>query len=450
MTREERLAKGPIFKTMLAMGIPTFIAQLINLLYNIVDRIYIGHIPGCGVTALTGVGICFPIITFISAFSNLVGAGGAPLAGIALGKGDRETAEHILGNGVTILLGLAVVLTLLFQVIKKPFLYMFGASDATYVYSEQYLSIYLCGTIFVMLSLGLNLYITIQGAATTAMLSIVIGAVLNLILDPIFIFVLGLGVRGAACATIISQAACAFWILRFLTSKGAGLKIKKKNMRLKKAVVGQVLSLGISPFIMSATESLITVVFNRGAQIYGNDLYVGSITIMQSVIQMVFVPINGFAQGVQSIVSYNYGAGNIQRVKKTTLTLIGICFSVALLLSLTAVTMPKMIAGIFTEDQALLELCGQVLPVFISGMLVFGLQSGSQNSFMALGKAKQSLFFALFRKVILLVPLALILPVAMNSVMGLYYAEPISDALSAICCVTVFMITLRKIEKEKR
>ena len=442
--KEELLKSGPVFKTMLVMGIPTFVAQFINLMYNIVDRVYIGHISDCGAQALTGVGVCFPIITFISAFTSLIGMGGAPLAGIALGAGNREKAEKILGNSFSALILVSVVLTIVFQLIKKPFLYMFGASDATYLYAGPYLSIYLVGTIFVMISMGLNTYITTQGAATTAMFSIIIGAAVNMILDPIFIFALDMGVKGAAYATVISQAISAIWVLHFLTGKKATLRIKRENLGLDIHILMSICALGISPFIMGATESLISVVFNSGAQKYGGDLYVGSITILQSVMQMISVPMNGFASGVQPIISYNYGAKNMERVKKSSLTLIGITFMSSCVLTLICMTIPGKIAGLFTTDVKLIDICSSVLPIFMAGMLVFGLQSGCQNSFLSLGKAKQSLFFALLRKVILLTPLALILPGITNSVMGLYYAEPISDVISAVCCVIVFTITLKR------
>ena len=441
--REDLLKNGSIVKTMFIMGIPTFIAQFINLMYNIVDRVYIGHIRDCGAQALTGVGVCFPIITFISAFTSLIGMGGSPLAGIALGAGDRKKAEKILGNSFSALVILSIILTIVFQLVKKPFLYMFGASDATYMYAGPYLSIYLFGTIFVMISIGLNAYITTQGAAMTAMISIIIGAVVNMILDPIFIFALHMGVNGAAYATIIAQAVSAIWVLRFLTGKKATLRIKKENLRLDMHVLKNICALGVSPFIMGATESLISVVFNSQAQKFGGDLYVGSITILQSIMQMISVPMNGFASGVQPIISYNYGARNMERVKKASLSLIGIAFGFSFVLTAISMFIPGKIAGLFTTDAELIGICSQVLPIFMAGMLVFGLQTGSQNCFLSLGKAKQSLFFALLRKVILLTPLAIILPNATQHIMGLYFAEPISDAASAICCIIVFIITLK-------
>lgn len=445
---EDKLANGPIIKTMFQLGIPTFIAQFINLLYNIIDRVYIGHIEGIGAMALTGLGICFPIITLITAFASLVGAGGAPIAGIAFGQGDKNKAEKVLGNGVTLILILSVALTIIFQIIKRPFLFMFGASEATYPYAEQYLTIYLCGTLFVMITMGLNTFIIVQGESTIAMVSVIIGACINIILDPILIFVCHLGVQGAAIASIFSQAVSALWILRFLVSKKASLKIRRANLKLSKEMVLKITALGISPFIMSATESLITVVFNSGALKYGNDLYVGSITILQSALSMIFVPLNGFTQGVSPIISYNYGAKNLDRVKKTCTAIITITGSFCLVLTGIFMLFPRTIAGFFTDNTELLDICTRMLPIFICGMLVFGLQSGCQTCYMALSKAKQALFFALFRKVILLTPLALILPAVSNNILGLYLAEPISDATSAITCFIVFIITLRGVMKE--
>ena len=380
-------------------------------------------------------------------FAKLVGAGGGPVGGSGLGQKDRKQGESILGKSVSLLIILAIALTIIFQLIKKPFLFMFGASEATYVYAGQYLAIYLCGTIFVMFSAGLNSYITVQGASVTAMCSVLIGAVMNLVLDPIFIFVFHMGVKGAAVATILAQASSAIWILYFLTSEKATLKIKAKNLKLDVDIIARITALGISPFIMGATESLISIVFNSGAQKYGNDLYVGSITILQSCMQMISTPLNGFTTGVQPIISYNYGANNLDRVKKTCLSLIAITFTFSASLCAVALFVPEVIAGLFTTDVSLIALCEEVMPVFICGLLVFGVQCGSQSSFMALGKAKQSLFFALFRKVILLTPLALILPATMHSVMGIYYAEPISDTISAISCFLVFLWTLKKIMK---
>lgn len=443
--QEERMAEGKILPLMLSLGIPTFIAQLINLLYNIVDRIYLGHIPGSGTEALTGIGLCLPIITFVSAFAMLVGAGGSPLASISLGKGDREHAERILGNGTFMLILFSATLTVVFYLVKKPFLYMFGASDSTYPYANDYLQIYLLGTIFVMFSMGLNLFITAQGQSKIAMISVLVGAVSNIILDPILIFIFSLGIKGAAIATILSQGISACFVVHFLLSKKSGIRLRIKNFRPDAKIIGPMVALGIAPFIMSATESLITISYNSSMKHYGSDLYVGSITIMQSVLQIIFVPIQGFVQGVTPIVSYNFGAKNYKRCKETCKTLISLTFTSAFLMSMAAILFPTTIAGMFTSDSEMLLLCQKNLPIFVAGMTIFGLQSGCQQCFMALGQAKQSLFFALFRKVILLIPLVLLLPAVSGQVTAIYYAEPISDGVSAICCFIVFLITAKKV-----
>ena len=325
-TKDNRLGTENITRLMISLAIPSVLAQIVNVLYNIVDRIYIGRIPGVGAVALTGVGVTFPIITIISAFSGFASGGGAPLAAIALGQGDRKRAERILGNCVSMLLFFTVILMAFFFVFQKPLLYVFGASDNTIGYSSTYISIYLLGTVFVELAVGLNTFISAQGQARTAMFSVLIGAVVNIVLDPIFIFVFHMGVAGAAVATIISQALSAAWVLRFLCSEKSGIRLKKAGMKLDFSLIGQIMALGVSPFVMSATESAITIVMNHGLQVYGGALYVGSMTILQSVLQLVFVPISGFTNGVQPIISYNFGAGKFDRVKMTIKRMISITF----------------------------------------------------------------------------------------------------------------------------
>ena len=429
---------------MLSMAVPAVIAQVFNILYSIVDRIYIGHIEGVGMEALTGVGVTFPIIILISAFSAFAGAGGAPLAAIWLGKGDRARAERILGNGVTMLLFFTVVLMVFFYAFKRPFLYTFGASDATIPYADRYITIYLLGTVFVELALGLNSFIISQGQSGVAMATVLLGAVANIILDPILIFGLDMGVEGAAWATVISQALSAVWTVGFLVSKKSSLTIKLAAMKPDFAVVGKVMALGVSPFIMRATECLISIVLNRGLQQYGGDIYVGSFTIMQSVMQMYSAPLGGFTQGVQPIISYNFGAGNFQRVKKLYRRMIGVCFAFSAVATAMIIIFPGFFAGMFTNDAELISLVKKVMPIFMCGMLVFGLQQGIQPTFLALGQAKISLFIAIFRKVILLVPLALILPLRFG-VMGIYYAEPVSDIISALTATGLFLFHIRKI-----
>lgn len=441
---DARLGTQPIWKLILQMGIPGLVAQLINLLYNLVDRMYIGHIPDVGQLALTGVGLTLPALQIISAFSALVGNGGAPLAAISLGKGDRERAERILGNGFMTLIAFAVSLTALFLAIRKPFLYMVGASDATYPYANDYIVIYLLGTIFVQLTLGLNPFITCQGESRIAMMSIVIGAAINIVLDPILIFGLNMGVRGAALATVISQAASATWIVSFLSRKDVSLRIRRDRMKPNVKIILGVFALGVSPFIMNSTESLISIVLSSGLSRYGGDLYVGSLTILQSVMQLISIPLGGFTGGVAPIMSYNFGAGKSDRVKATFVRLLAIGFSYSFLIALSAMLFPQMFAKMFTSNAELVALVGRVLPIFIAGMLIFGVQSVCQSTFMALGQAKRSLLIALLRKVVLLAPLAAILPAITQNVMSIYWAEPISDCLSAATCLIVFILFAKK------
>lgn len=443
-TKDNRLGNENITRLMISLAIPSVLAQIVNVLYNIVDRIYIGRIPGVGAVALTGVGVTFPIITIISAFSGFASGGGAPLAAIALGQGKRDRAERILGNCVSMLLFFTVILMAFFFVFQKPLLYVFGASDNTIGYSSTYISIYLLGTVFVELAVGLNTFISAQGQARTAMFSVLIGAVVNIVLDPIFIFVFHMGVAGAAVATIISQALSAAWVLRFLCSEKSGIRLKKAGMKPDFFLIGQIMALGVSPFVMSATESAITIVMNHGLQVYGGDLYVGSMTILQSVLQLVFVPINGFTNGVQPIISYNFGAGKFDRVKMTIKRMISITFLAAFVYVVFAMLRPGLFARLFTTDEDLIALVKKVLPVYIAGMSVFGIQSGVQSSFLGLGQAKISLCIALLRKVILLIPLALILP-RFFGVMGVYYAEPVADILSVLTASTLFLLNIRKI-----
>ena len=429
---------------MIRMAIPSVIAQVINILYNIVDRIYIGHISGVGAAALTGVGLTFPIITLISAFSAFVGSGGAPLASIWMGKNDKKHAEKILGTGVFMLLCFSLILMAVFLIFQRPLLYAFGASDATIGYAMEYLTIYLIGTVFVEIALGLNPFIIAQGRSTTAMMSIVIVAVINIVLDPIFIFVFHMGVKGAAIATVISQAVSAAWNVKALVDKKAVLKIVPSCIRPDIRVIGQIFSLGISPFIMRSTESLISIVLNHQLQKFGGDLYVGSLTIMQSVMQLFSAPLSGYTQGVQPIVSYNFGAGKFDRVRTTYRYMIFGSFLISFVTAASAMIFPEFYAMMFTNEGDLIALTGKVMPVFMAGMLIFGLQNGIQPTFLGLGQAKISLFIALLRKVILLVPLALIFP-NFFGVMGVYYAEPVADITSAVIASILFLCNIKKI-----
>ena len=442
---ESALASAPIGQLMLKLAVPSVAAQFINLLYNIVDRIYIGHIPDIGRTALTGLGVTFPIITLISAFAAFAGQGGAPLASIRLGAGDREGAEEILGNSVTLLLAFSAVLTAVFLVIQRPVLLAFGASENTIGYAMDYISIYLLGTVFVQLALGLNTFISAQGRAVVAMCSVLIGAVLNIVLDPVFIFAFGMGVQGAAIATVLSQAVSALWVVGYLCSRRSGLRIRAANLRPRRKVIRQVAGLGMAPFIMQSTESLVTVVLNSGLQRYGGDLYVGTLTIIQSVMQMVTMPVQGITQGVQPIMSFNYGAGDYRRVRRTFQLLLRVTLTATTSAFLIVLLFPGALAMLFNDDRELVELVGRVMPIFFGGIWAFGAQMACQSAFMALGQARTSLFLALLRKVILLVPLALLLPRLMGGVMGIYIAEPIADVLASATTLTLFLSQRKKL-----
>ena len=445
--QSEKLGKEPLRKLFFTMAIPSVLAQLINVLYNIVDRIYIGHIKDIGSLALTGVGVTFPIIMVVSAFSAFAGQGGAPLASILLGAKDQEKAEKVLGSSTALLLVFSISLTLIFQILKTPLLYAFGASDNVIGFAQDYIGLYLWGTIFVMLSLGLNTFISGQGNAKTAMFSVLIGAVTNIILDPIFIFVMNMGVKGAALATIISQAFSAIWVVNFLISKKSSLKIKRENLKLDMKFVKKIGSLGCSPFIMQSTESLVLLTLNSGLQKYGGDLYVGSMSILTSVLQLIFVPVSGIAQGVQPIISYNFGAGNRERVVKTFKTLLVVCLIATMFMGGIAVLFPSFYVKMFTESEELVELTSKMMPIFTLGMCIFGIQQSIQVTFLAMGQAKFSIFIALLRKVILLVPLAIILPRFMG-VKGIYYAEPMADITSVVVASITFALNFKSILKQ--
>ena len=440
----DKLGKGSIVKLIFQLAIPSVTAQVINLLYNIVDRIYIGNMPEIGDIALTGVGVTFPIIMIISAFSAFVGMGGAPLASIRMGAGDMAGAQRILGTGTVMLTGISVILTILFSIFKDPLLMAFGASENTLPYGSAYLGIYLVGTIFVQFALGLNPFISAQGFAKTAMLSVLIGAVTNIILDPILIFGLNLGVQGAAIATVFSQALSAAWVVRFLSSAKSNLRISREYLHFDLKIALSVGALGVAPFIMQATESAVQIVLNIGLQHYGGDSYVATMTICLSIIQLVTMPVQGFTQGAQPVVSYNFGANNPQRVKAA--------FKVMLVSSLALTCLgwsvchffPHLLARIFTPKPELIALTAQVLPIFMFGIAVFGAQMACQSTFLALGQAKISLFLALLRKVILLIPLAILLPMRFG-VLGIYYAEPIADITAACTTLTLFLLNIRRI-----
>ncbi len=440
---EARLSTERMVPLVFKMAMPAVAAQLVNLLYGIVDRIYIGHIPQIGTDALAGVGVTTSIILLISAFSAIVGGGGAPLAAIALGQNDRERAGRILGNGVLLLVAFTVVTSLTAYVFMEPLLLLTGASVHTLGYAVDYLSVYLMGTIFVELSTGLNTFINAQGRPAVAMYSVLIGAVLNIALDPLFIFAFGMGVKGAAVATVISQACSAVWVLRFLTSSRASLRIEWRYVRPERKVIVPIVALGVSPFIMASTESLVGFVLNTGLKRFG-DIYVSTLTVLQSAMQFGSVPMTGFAQGFVPIVSYNYGHGDVDRVKSCFRVAVTVMFTFNLVLMLFMIFFPHVVASAFTDDVVLIGSVGVMMPLFLSGMTMFGLQRTCQNMFVALGQAKISIFIALLRKVILLVPLALVLP-RWFGVKGVFAAEAVADATAAICCTLIFVWKFPKI-----
>ena len=433
---EERLGTERMLPLVFKMALPAVAAQFVNLLYSIVDRIYIGHIPGIGTDALAGVGVTTSLIILISSFSAIVGGGGAPLAAIALGQGDRVRAGKILGNGFVLLILFTLLTSVIAYTFMEPILLFTGASENTLEYAVDYLSIYLLGTIFVEISTGLNSFINAQGRPAIAMFSVLIGALLNIILDPIFIFWFDMGVKGAALATVLSQACSAVWVVSFLFSRRASLPLEKRYMGLDRKIILSILALGVSPFIMASTESLVGFVLNSSLKEFG-DIYISALTILQSSMQFASVPLTGFAQGFVPIISYNFGHGDKQRVKDCFRIVLVTMFSFNLILMLFMILFPSTVASAFTSDERLIETVRWTMPVFLGGMTIFGLQRACQNMFVALGQARISIFIALLRKAILLIPLALILPNFMG-VTGVYAAEAISDATAAICCTLLF------------
>lgn len=439
---EERLGTERMLPLVFKMALPAVAAQFVNLLYSIVDRIYIGHIPGIGTDALAGVGVTTSLIILISSFSAIVGGGGAPLAAIALGQGDRVRAGKILGNGFVLLILFTLLTSVIAYTFMEPILLFTGASENTLEYAVDYLSIYLLGTIFVEISTGLNSFINAQGRPAIAMFSVLIGALLNIILDPIFIFWFDMGVKGAALATVLSQACSAVWVVSFLFSRRASLPLEKRYMGLDRKIILSILALGVSPFIMASTESLVGFVLNSSLKEFG-DIYISALTILQSSMQFASVPLTGFAQGFVPIISYNFGHGDKQRVKDCFRIVLVTMFSFNLILMLFMILFPSTVASAFTSDERLIETVRWTMPVFLGGMTIFGLQRACQNMFVALGQA-DSIFIALLRKAILLIPLALILPKFMG-VTGVYAAEAISDATAPICCTLLFFWQFPKI-----
>ena len=444
---KEFLRTEPLGGLLLKLALPTVAAQLINMLYNIVDRIYIGHIPETGATALTGVGVCMPLIMIVSAFAALVGYGGAPRASIFMGKQDKESAEKTLGNCFVLQILISVVLTIVLLIWNRDFLMAFGASENTIEYGVNYMNIYALGTIFVEITLGMNAFITAQGFAKTGMLSVLIGAVANIILDPIFIFGFNMDVRGAALATIISQALSCIWVVSFLCGKKTFLKIQRKNLMLVPKIILPCLALGAATFIMQASESVISVCFNSSLQKYGGDIAVGAMTILTSVMQFAMLPLQGLGQGAQPIISYSYGAGDRDRVKAAFKLLLKVSLGYSVLLWILVMALPGGFAAMFTSDAQLMEYTRTALRIYMGSMFLFGIQMACQMTFNALGKAKESIVVAVMRKFVLLIPLIYIMPQILRSdqTMAVYMAEPIADLLAVTFTAVLFGIQFKKI-----
>lgn len=449
--RGKELGEKPIGKLMLSLVIPAVLSQLVNALYNIVDRIYIGNIPEVGALSLTGLGLCFPVLMIISGFANLFGMGGAPKAAIKMGEGDNDAAEHILGNCAAALLVTSVVLTGFFFVFGRDLLFLFGASDKTIDYAWSYLSVYLMGTVFVQITLGLNAFITTQGFTKFSMCTILIGAVLNIILDPIFIFVFEMGVSGAATATILSQAVSAFWVLRFLMGKKTILKIKPQYMRLQWGIIAPVIALGLAPFIMSTTESLLNIAFNSSLQRYGGDMAVGAMTIISSVFTITLLPMTGITQGTQPIISYNYGAGNSKRVLQAFKGSLIACLTLSTAMFAMMQLFPGAFVALFNDDPELVSIAVSSLRVYSAGLFALGAQIACQQTFVALGQAKISLLLACLRKIVLLIPLIFILPnFFADDVFAVFLAEPIADITASICTITAFAICIPRLFRQMK
>ena len=444
------LGTEPVGRLLMRLALPTVAAQLINMLYNIVDRIYIGHIPGDGALALTGVGVCMPLIMVISAFAALVGNGGAPRASIFMGKGENDTAEHILGNCFSLQIIISFVLTIILLLGNRTFLMAFGASGNTITFAVSYMNIYALGTVFVQLTLGMNNFITAQGFAKTGMLSVLIGAVANIILDPVFIFVCHLGVKGAALATVISQALSCIWVLSFLFGKKTFLRIRRSHLTLKPDIILPCVALGSSLFVMQLSESVISVCYNSSLLKYGGDIAVGAMTILTSVMQFAMLPLQGFGQGAQPVISYNFGARNADRVRQTFRLLIKAGLSYSLILWAIIMAFPQIFAGMFTSDPQLLAFTRTALRIYMAVVFMFGIQIACQMTFISLGRAIDSIIVAIVRKFVLVIPLIYILPhiFRSNQTNAVYMAEPVADVLAVTFTSVLFFFEFRKALRE--
>ena len=450
--RERMLAEMPVGKLFLRLALPAVAAQVVNVLYNIVDRIYIGHLPEIGAAALTGVGVTLPAIMIISAFAALVSMGGAPRVSMLMGQGDHDSAERILGTCTFALLLVSLALTLVMQLFAVPILRLFGASDATLPYAREYLSIYTLGTVFVQLALGLNAFITAQGFSGVSMLTVTIGAALNIVLDPIFMFVLGMGVRGAALATVLSQAVSCAWVLRFLCSKRAALRLRGRHLRLDLHLLLPCMALGLSPFIMQITENLVAVSFNVSLLRFAGDTAVGAVTILSSVMSFSMTLLHGLTQGAQPIMSFNYGAGNLRRVRETFRIVFLCCLAGSMMIWAACMLWPQRIAGLFSPDAELVAYTAWAMRIYLAACGIFGVQIACQQSFIALGQAKVAIFLALLRKVLLHIPLIFLLPrlgLFADSAFAVFLAEPVADTLAVCTTAAMFFPRFRKLTADR-
>ena len=442
---ENELGVKPIKGLLWKLAVPAITAQIVNVLYNVVDRIYIGHIPETGQMSLTGLGVCMPLIMLVSAFAALAGMGGAPRASILLGRGDTEEAERVLGNCASLLLLVSVTLMALILCFAKPFLMTFGASENTIGYAMDYMNIYVFGTVFVQMTLGLNAFITAQGFAKISMKTILIGAVTNIVLDPIFIFLLGMGVKGAALATVLSQAISALWVLRFLTGRQTILRLRKKNLRLRAKTILPCVMLGLSPFVMQSTESVLNICFNSSLLKYGGDTAVGAMTVLGSMMQFSMLPLSGLCQGAQPITGYNFGAKKAARVKESFRLLLRSCLGYSTVLWLVLMLFPRQVSMLFAGDGAFLDYTAWAMRIYMAVSLLMGIQLACQQTFIAIGNAKTSLFLAIYRKIILLIPLIFLLPHFFEKKdMAVFLAEPVADFIAVTTTAILFAWQFKK------
>ena len=448
-SNKEFLGTEPVGKLLFKLAIPTVVAQLINMLYNIIDRIYIGHMPGDGSLALTGMGVCMPLIMLVSAFAALVSSGGAPRASIFMGRQDHENAERTMGNCFSLQIVVSIILTAVLLLWNEELLLAFGASENTIGYATDYMNIYAIGTLFVQTTLGMNFFITAQGFTKISMVSVLIGALSNIVLDPVFIFGLNMGVKGAALATILSQAISSVWVISFLCGKKTRLRIRKQNLRLRRKIILPCIALGMAAFIMQASESVISICFNSSLLHYGGDIAVGAMTIMVSVMQFAMLPMQGIAQGAQPISSFNYGAGNAGRVKKTFRLLLATCLTYSFALWAAVMLVPEAFVRIFTPDAELIAFAAPMLRIYLGGLCIFGIQIACQMTFTSLGKALNSIIVAVVRKFVLLIPLIYIMPyIVSEQTMGVYMAEPVADVIAVTFTSVLFAFQFRKSMRE--